>query len=91
MIEDVPKETNPECNDTREAYIDVWVKTDSLECATQKAKEYVDHEEWNMIRIEESASVSRDDYFDEPELLEYYDEACETKLSAVFYTWDSEE
>lgn len=91
MIEGTPKETNPESNDTQGAYIDVWVKTESVEDAVQKAKEYIDLEEWNVIRIEESKTVNREDYIDDPELLECYDEACEKGLSAVFYTWDSEE
>ena len=91
MIEGTPKETNPESNDTQGAYIDVWVKTESVEDAVQKAKEYIDLEEWNVIRIEESKTVNREDYIDDPELLECYDETCEKGLSAVFYTWDSEE
>ena len=91
MIEGTPKETNPESNDTQGAYIDVRVKTESSGDAVQKAKEYIDLEEWNVIRIEESKTVNREDYIDDPELLECYDEACEKGLSAVFYTWDSEE
>ena len=53
MIEGTPKENNPECEDIIGAYIDVWVRTDSLEDAVQKAKEYVEYEEWNISNIEE--------------------------------------
>lgn len=91
MIEGVPKDTNPESNDTQGAYIDVWVMTESLEDAIQKAKDYVDLEEWEVIHIEESAEVIREDYLDDQELLECYDEACEKGISAIFYTWDAEE
>ncbi len=91
MIEGVPKETNPESEETQGAYIDVWVKTESLEDAIQKAKDYVDHEEWEVDHIEESAEVLREDYIDDPDLLECYDEACEKGISAIFYTWDQEE
>ena len=91
MLEGEPKDTNPESNETRGAYIDVWVKTESLEDAFQKAKDYVDQEEWKVTNIEDSAEVSREEYLDEPDLLECYDEACEKGISAVFYTWDSEE
>ena len=91
MIEGTPKETNPESNDTKGAYIDVWVKTDSMEDAVQKAKKYICLEEWNVIRIEESKTVNREDYADDPELMECFDEACKKGISAIFYTWDSEE
>ena len=91
MIEGVPKETNPEFGDTKGAYIDIWVKTDSLEDAVQKAKEYVDLEEWDVISVEESALVTRENYIDDPETLECYDEACENGMSACFFTWDSDD
>ena len=39
MIEGVPKETNPESEETQGAYIDVWVKTESLEDAIQKGSQ----------------------------------------------------
>ena len=88
MSEGEPKETNPERAEALGAYIDVWVHTDSLEDAVQKAGDYVDQEGWTVIGIEESAEVSREDYADDPDLLECYDEACEKGISALFYTWD---
>ena len=91
MIEGTPKETNHESKETKGAYIDIWVKTDSLEEAVKQAKDYVDREEWNVIQIEESKSMKREDYIDDQELLECYDEASEKGISSIFYTWDSEE
>lgn len=41
MIEGKPKDTNPESAETEGAYIDVWVKSDLLEDAVQKAKDYL--------------------------------------------------
>ena len=91
MFEAIPKESNPESAEVIGAYIDVWVKTDSLDDAIQKAKEYVDQEGWYANHIEESSVVSRFDYSDDPDFLECYDEACESGISALFYTWDAEE
>lgn len=91
MIEAVPKESNPESAETIGAYVDVWVKTGSLDEAVQKAKEYVDQEEWIVDHVEESSEVVREDYTDDPDLLECYDEACGNGISALFYTWDAEE
>ena len=91
MIEGEPKDTNPESAEMQGAYIDVWVRTESLEDSIQKAKDYVDQEEWNVVAIEESAEVLREDYIDDSDLLDCYDEACNKGISALFYTWDSEE
>ena len=91
MIEGKPKDTNPESAETKGAYIDVWVKSDLLEDAVQKAKDYVEQEEWEVISIEESAEAAREDYVDDSDLLECYDEACEEGISALFYTWDEDE
>ena len=91
MIEGVPKDTNPEINETKGAYIDVWVETESVDDAIRRTEEYVDLEEWKVIRVEECAEVFREDYSDDPELLECFDEAVENGISAVFYTWDQED
>lgn len=91
MIEGKPKDTNPESVETEGAYIDVWVKSDLLEDAVQKAKDYVEQEEWEVISVEESAEAIREDYVDDPDLLECYDQAYEEGISALFYTWDEEE
>lgn len=91
MIEGKPKDTNPESAETEGAYIDVWVKSDLLEDAVQKAKDYVEQEEWEVISVEESAEAVREDYVDDSDLLECYDEACEEGISALFYTWDEDE
>ena len=91
MVEGTPKETNHESKETKGAYIDIWVKTESLEEAVKQAKDYVDREEWNVVQIEESKSMKREDYIDDQELLECYDEASEKGISAIVYTWESEE
>lgn len=90
IIEGEPKETNPESAETLGAYIDVWVKAESLEESIQKAKDYVDLEGWIIIDIIESSEVLRENYIADSDLLEYYDEAWEKGIIAVFYTWDSE-
>ena len=91
MIEGYPKESNPEINEVEGAYIDIWVKTGSAEDAVEKAKAYVDEEDWETDHIESVSEVKREDYADEPDSLEAFDEAIEKGISAVFYTWESEE
>lgn len=91
MFEGVPKDMNPEKDEVQGAYIDIWVKADTSEEAIQKAKEYVDLEEWEVTNVEENRIVIREDYKDDPEVLECYDESCEKGISAIFYTWDQEE
>lgn len=91
MIEGKPNDNNPESAETKGAYIDVWVMSELLEDAVHKAKDYVEQEDWTVISLEESTEVLREDYVDDPDLLECYDEACENGISALFYTWDSEE
>lgn len=91
MIEGKPKNTNPESEEVKGAFIDIWVMTDTVENAIQKAKDYVDQEEWAVVSLNESSEVIREGYIDDPDLLECYDEACVKGISALFYTWDSEE
>ena len=44
-----------------------------------------------MKSVEETASVLREEYVDDIELLNAYDEACEYGVSAIFYTWDEDD
>lgn len=91
MFEGKPKAGNPESFEIEGGFIDVWVKTDSPEDAVQKAKEYVDQEDWEVVSIEESSEVTREGYLDDPDALECFDEAYEKGISALFFIWDPED
>ena len=87
MIEATPNSSNPESKEYGGAYINCWVKATTQREALKKAKEYIREENWAFIKTEDIWIAQRQNYFDLPESLVCYDEACETGLSAIFYTW----
>jgi len=91
MIEAVPRSDNPESRELGGAYINCWVKAATQKEALIKAREYVDWENWIFIKTEDVFIAQRHFYFDEPASLECYDEACESGISAAFYTWPIDE
>ena len=89
MMEITPSEDNDE-DDCIGAYANCFAKASSLDTAIDMAKKYIEKQKWIVEQIEETATVTREEYEDDIESLEAYDEACEYGVSAVFYTWDDE-
>lgn len=87
MVEAVPCRDNPESGAFGGAYVNCWVKAASQTEARNIAREYIRREKWQPQRVEELRVVQREWYFDEPDSLACYDEACKNGLGAMFYTW----
>ena len=87
MIEAVPDKSNPESKQFGGAFINFWVKTETVKEALEETKKYISEENWKYIKTEEMFIVERDFYIDNPESLEYYDNACECGMSVCFYMW----
>ncbi len=87
MIEAVPSRNNPESNEFGGAYINCWVKASTQKDALNRAKDYINGENWTYIKTEDIWEAQRLSYIDLPDSLECYDEACKNGLSAIFNTW----
>lgn len=94
MFEGIPLPDNPESKECEGAYILCFVNKKEQQEALSKAKAYINHEGWKIIRVEEMSVVTRDEYEGDPELkdtLECFDEALEYGVSAQFFIWEEEE
>ena len=87
MVEAVPHHNNPESKEYGGAYINCWVKADTPADAMSKVKEYIHEQNWHFIKAEDTFTVQRERYIDEPDSLECYDNALQYGLDAIFYTW----
>ena len=91
MVEARPCADNDESKEFEGAFINCWVKAKDQRSAIDSAKNYIDSEGWETIRIEEVGLSCRDNYENEPDLLSCYDSACKYGISAIFNTWEPEE
>ena len=91
MIEAVPNDDNEESKICRGAYVNFWVKAETIREAVKKAKQYIDEENWSFMRTMDSSVAQRESCAHDPDSLEGYDEACEFGIAAAFYTWETDE
>ena len=91
MLEAVPRENNDESKVFAGAFINFWVKSATKKSALMKAKKSIEDENWRFIKTEEIFVCEREFYYDEPDSLECYDEACKNGIASIFYTWPIDE
>lgn len=90
FVEAVPMKDNPESEYVDGAFVNCWIKADSVKSAIKKAKEYIKREKWRWVNAEDMFTVERERYLDEPDSLEAYDYACEYGAMGVFYTFSDD-
>lgn len=91
FIEGKPNIKNIEDNDMAGGYINCWVKAKDKTHAVESAVKYILDQQWELIDIEEIYVVQRDKYLEDPNSLECYDQAKQSGLGAIFYTWSEDE
>lgn len=87
LLEGKPYTDNGESKEVLGAYINCWVKAKNKKAAEDLAIEYISSEGWETLNIEEMWIAEREQYVDEPDSLEFYDQAVAYGAGAVFYTW----
>ena len=87
MIEAKPCINNNESKEVGGAYVNCCVNAKNLQSAIKKAKQYIDSDDWETIKIEEVYLSSGNYNEDEYDLQSCYDSACKYGIGAVFYTW----
>lgn len=91
MINAVPGSTNPEIMEFGGAYVNCWVKAATQADAIDRAREYIEQENWIFLKAEEMWVAHRCFYINLPNSLKCFDEACKYGLSAIFNTWPIDE
>jgi hypothetical protein len=89
-FEAIPFSDNPEKQDCAGAFVSCWVNSIDLEFALKKANAYINHEGWEVIKVEDQFIATRDMYEDDPESedsLECFDQAVSEGVDAIFYIW----
>ena len=82
-----PLPDSPEFADTGGAFINAWVAHPDEAIAEQIARAAIADELWSVERIEEQGEVSRSEYADAPDQLEYFEQALVVGHCLLFHTW----
>ena len=91
MLEAIPSEGNPEIEELGGAFVNCWVKAETMETAFDEAVKYLEIQDWEFIRIEDEYITERERWLDKPDCLECYDEAWECGVSGIFYIYPIED
>lgn len=67
-----------------QAYVGCWMDRENEEEAVEDAKTMIVEEPWVIEEVESVSEVTADDYVDDPENLDYYEQALEDKNVLVF-------
>lgn len=91
LLEGKPYINNEESKEVAGAYINCWVKAKDKATARDSAIKYLRNQEWETLNIEEIYVAKPERYVDEPNSLECYDQAINSGVGAIFYTWTIDE
>ena len=69
------------------AYVHCWILNDSREQAQERAADLIREYGWSVENLEDSGTVTSDDYGEEDEDREFYEEALAEGEVLVFNAW----
>ena len=69
------------------AYVNCWIRNDSREEAQARAAELIRDYGWTVEALEDSGTVSSEDYQEDDEDREFYEQALVEGEVLVFNTW----
>ena len=78
-------------NDVGGAYINCWIKTDSLQSAMKIAEKDIKNNRWVVHNLEDLGSVTNDNYDEDDNALEYYQQALMDGEVYVYHSWPNEQ
>ena len=76
---------HPEHAGVHEAYAGCWIQADNEDEALEIAQQRILDEPWSIVTVESVDEVDADDYDDDPERLEFYEQALEDGVVIVFH------
>ena len=86
-----PNPHNPEHEEIGGAYVNCYIEADTFEEADFIAKGDLEKNQWRILELDDARIVSREDYADEDEDLEFYQQALIDKEVFVFHMYPIEE
>jgi hypothetical protein len=90
QYESVPSSKSEDFNDIGGAYINCWIKANSLAGAKKLAESNIKDNEWVIIKLEESYPVNMDFYENNDEFLQYFLQAEIDDEVYVYHSWPNE-
>ncbi len=88
LLEGRPLPSNAESNEFAGAYISCWIDAKNEGSARMRAIRHIhDEEDWQTINIEEIYIADRRRYMEESDSLACFDQAIESGIGVIFYTW----
>ena len=86
-IQATPKPGTEKAEEVGGAYVDCWINFVLQDGAELLARYYIEQSGWIPGEKEDERWVEAEDYEDEPQLLQYYQEAEEDGACFVYHTW----
>lgn len=78
-------------NDCGGAFINCWVKAKSETIAIKTTAEAIRENYWEIVAVEEGCRlITEKNYSDDPERLEYYEQAASDGECYVYHQWPNE-
>lgn len=82
-----PKPGHPDFSRVTGVVVTAWVAQPDEPSAEHIAREAIEAEHWQVVRLEEWAVVSRESYRYSPESLTHFERAIAEGHSLVFHPW----
>lgn len=82
-----PTENAEEFAEFEGAYVNCWIRHDNREEAQERAAELIRQYGWTVDALEDSGTVSSEDYRQDDEDREFYEQALVEGEVLVFNTW----
>lgn len=77
--------------DVAGAYINCWIEAENFEQADTVARQEIEEMKWRILDLDEAYTVTKEDYLEDTNELEYYEQALIDKQVYVFHTYPTEE
>jgi hypothetical protein len=86
-LEASPKPSHAEYGEVDGAFANCWVNEATAGLAEAVAREGIEGHGWDVVELDEVREITREEYRDDPEALEFFDQAMLDGLVIVFYRW----
>ncbi|RIJ42485.1 hypothetical protein [Pontibacter oryzae] len=86
-----PQSQTGDLEDIGGAYIKCWIESENFKQADIVARNEIEEMNWNVLVLDEAYTITREDYLEDKNGLEYYEQALIDKQVYVFHTYPVKE
>ncbi|PSR54089.1 hypothetical protein AHMF7605_11435 [Adhaeribacter arboris] len=86
-----PQSQTGDLEDVGGAYIKCWIESENFDQADTTAQQEIEGMGWNVLELDEAFTITREDYSEDLNELEYYEQALIDKEVFLFHTYPIEE